>query len=243
MMMFPSLEAVPLDPHVTILVLPSGVVHVATAVLDGPGDRFGRLREAWGVPQDEAARLGRQVRVSVARPEGRVEALLVDADGLMVAVDRHPRPLPAGGVDPRWSDGMPEWSGLLDVVRAAERGGQWEDAQAAAERLEAHVRGQLGDEHPHTVLAVELQGFFALHAGDWVAAARLHLRAAVGRFRLGSPESEITRVVRNAVACWQRSRREGNSFETGCELAHVLTRVAPDRPGRLGGVLRRLEQR
>ncbi|MBV9024936.1 MAG: hypothetical protein JO362_14375 [Streptomycetaceae bacterium] len=125
-MFLPSFEAVPLDPHVTILVLPGGAVHVGGVLLDGPGDELDRLREAWRVPQGEAVRLSRPVRVSVARPVGRVEAQLIDSDGSVVVLDRHPHRRLAQEADLRWSDGIPDRGDLLAVVRAAERAGQWE---------------------------------------------------------------------------------------------------------------------
>jgi len=87
------------------------------------------------------------------------------------------------------------------------------------------------------VLAVELQGYLALRAGDWVAAAGFYLRAAAGRYRLDSPEGELVRDLNNATACWLKSRHQLGAFEAGCELAHLLTRIASESPGRITSVL------
>ncbi|MCM2431001.1 hypothetical protein [Streptomyces sp. RKAG337] len=227
-----------MDPHVTVLVLPSGAVDVAGLPLDSPR---GGLDDTWDAVKRNAARLRMPVRVSVAQPDGLVEAHAVAPDGTAVIVDRHPLKRPTDPVDPQWMDGMPDRHELLALVRAADRAAQWRGARVAAERLAAQVRNELGDRHPHTVLAVELQGHFALRARDWVGAARLYTWAAGARYLLGAPASDTRTAMDNAVSCWTRSRRYDGAFTAGLDLAHVLVRAAPEPRGRLAAVLKGLD--
>ena len=230
-----------LDPHVTILELPRGAVHVGDRLLDGQASGLGLVHEVWCTPAGEAARLNQSVRVSLGRVDGGVVSCVVAPDGRVSAVDRHPRRQPVEPVDPRWADGMPDRRELLGVVRAADRAGQEQGAQVAAARLVAQLVSEVGDWHPHTVVARELQAHFALKTKEWTLAAGLYGSAAAGRYVLGAPEGDTQRALRNAVSCWARGRREQGAFEIGVGLAHLLVRTAPEQRGPLAAVLGGLE--
>ncbi|MFJ9574613.1 hypothetical protein [Streptomyces bacillaris] len=226
--------AVPTEPHFTVLLLEDGSVHVQEAPNpDGDGSEA-----YWRLLRQYAGRDGgAPVRVSVARHDGSVDAYLLGPDGPAPVADGHPRRLPARPVDPRWMDGMPDRHDLLELVRAAERAGEWHGAMVAAERLATHLRADLGEGHPHLVLAVELQGYFALRAREWGAAARLFSEAAAGRYALGSPAEETAKALDHAVSAWTHARGQRGAREVGLVLAHLLVRVAPEPRGRLAAVL------
>lgn len=227
--------AVPVEPHFTVLLLEDGSVHVQEALhrADGGSEAAWRLlrRQYAGVDG------GGPVRVSVARRGGSVDAYLLGPDGPAPVAAGHPRLLPADPVDLRWMDGMPDRHDLLELVRAAERAGEWRGALVAAERLAAHLRADLGEGHPYVVLAGELQGHFALRARDWGAAARLFSAAAAGRYALGSPAADTASALDNSVSAWTRSRGQRGAREAGLALAHLLVRAAPLPRGRLAAVL------
>ncbi|MEU6405313.1 hypothetical protein [Streptomyces sp. NPDC046985] len=227
--------AVPIEPHFTVLLLEDGSVHVQEALHragDGSEAAWRLLRRRYAGRDG-----GAPVRTSVARRSGSVDAYLLGPDGPAPVAGGHPRRLPAEPVDPRWMDGMPDRHDLLELVRAAERAGEWHGALVAAERLAAHLGADLGEAHPHTVLAAELQGHFALRAREWVLAARLFSVAAAGRYALGSPAADTARALDNAVSAWTRSRGQRGAREAGLALAHLLVRAAPVPRGRLAAVL------
>ncbi|MGP3690859.1 hypothetical protein ACTVZO_40340 [Streptomyces sp. IBSNAI002] len=236
----PTEAAVPLDPHFTILLLPGGGADTEGMSPETAGG-LDEIRAAWHVPRSQAVHLDRSVRVSVGWPDGVVEAYLLTPDGTASPAARHPRRLPAEPVDPRWMDGMPDRHDLLGVVRAADRAGQWHGALVAAERLTLQLEVDLGNDHPHVIQAVELQGHFALRAQDWTAAARLLCSAAAGRYGQGAPAADTSRALANAVSSWMRARSHRGAFTTGLDLAHLLVRAAPEPRGRLVAVLGGLE--
>ncbi|WP_086810517.1 hypothetical protein [Streptomyces reticuliscabiei] len=235
-----STTAIPLDPLTTVLVLPDGSVHSRGTLLSGQDGEQELLSEAWLFPREQATNLQRPVRVSIGRPSGSVEKCLLSADGSTAAVAAHPPVAVLDPPDPRWDDGMPQHSAMLETARAAERASDWSAAQVAAERLAVHVHNDLGDQHPHTVLARELQGHFAVRARDWASAARLHTSAAAGRNRLLAPTEATARTLKNAVFAWMQAPVDKDLTETGYTLAHLLVRVAPGSPGPIAAVLSRL---
>lgn len=230
---------IPPDPHATILALRDGAVHTHGTLLSGAGDVHSG---AWRAPREEAARLRRPVRLSIGCPCGTVEAYALAADGTAIKLHRHPPILPPEPPDPRWTDGMPDHHYMLDTVRTAERAGDWLAVQTEAGHLAAQLHDNVGDQHPHTVLAWELQAHFALRAGDWATAARLYVLAASRRYALRCVGVETDRTLRNAVHCWLRAQQRPEVIEVvGYDLAHLLIRAVPGQPGPISAVLSRLE--
>ncbi|RLU82565.1 hypothetical protein CTZ27_30050 [Streptomyces griseocarneus] len=235
----PPAAGIPADPHLTIVALPDGTVHAATTPSD-PGGLWSSVHSAWRPAQTEAQRLGRPVRVSVGQQDGTVMAYLVHPDGRLDWASAHPQlPMP-DHLDSRWLDVTLDQHPLVETVRAAQRATNWPAAQVAAGRLAGQVRTELGDDHPHTVLAAELEGFFALHARDWPAAARLHLTVAQERHRLSAPPGDTRRILHNAVAAWLHLRTDPEATALGFALAHLLLRLAPHDSRALSAVLRTL---
>ncbi|MGA5442272.1 hypothetical protein ACPCKW_22520 [Streptomyces griseoincarnatus] len=240
-MTVPGATTIPLDPLTTVLVLPDGAVHSRGTLLSGPGSEQELMDQAWLFPREQATNLQRPVRVSIGRPTGSVERYLLAADGTLTEVPAHPPTAVLDPPDPRWDDGMPQHSAMLETARAAERAGDWRAAQVAAERLAAHVLKDFGEQHPHAVLAQELQGHLAVRAKDWASAARLHTSAAAGRNRLLAPSEATERALKNAVYAWMQAPLDTGLTETGYTLAHLLVRVAPTVPGPIAAVLSRLK--
>ncbi|MFF4534281.1 hypothetical protein ACFY1P_34040 [Streptomyces sp. NPDC001407] len=218
--------------------LADGTAHAAGA--PSGGGLWNSVHAAWRPAQIEAQRLGRPVRVSVGHLDGTVAAYLAHPNGQVDWAYAHPQPPMPEHLDSRWLDGTLEQHPLVETVRAAQRATDWRAAQAAAGRLAAQVRAELGGDHPHTVLATELEGFFALHARDWPAAARLHLAVAEDRHRLAAPPGDTQRVLHNAVAAWCHARSDPEAAALGFALAHLLVRIAPHDSRALSAVLRNL---
>lgn len=233
-------DDVPYDPHVTLLVLPGGLVHDGSALLEGPESVLDRLREGRRGAQVQAADLGRLVRVSVAHADGRVEAQVVGADGAVTVLVGHPRPSVGDGAAVSWSVGMRRWEQRLASIRAAELAGGVGEARVRAAGLAEEVTAEYGEGHPYAVLATELRAYLAMWDGDFGTAFGLYVGAADRRHRLGGPPEELERDLHNAVACWARSAGRPGEFEEGCVLGHLLARVDPRPTRRVGVVLRRL---
>ncbi|MEU3872589.1 MULTISPECIES: hypothetical protein [Streptomyces] len=236
----PSAAGLPADLHVTILMLSDGTVHGADAPTAGAGALWGSVNAAWPLIQAEAQRLARPVRVSVGQHDGTITAYLVHPDGRVDPAPAHPQPLMPDHVDSRWLDGALNQHPMVESVRAAHRATDWRAAQVAASRMAAQVRAELGDDHPHTVLAAEFEAFFALHARDWAAAVRLYTAVAEGRHRLSAPPGDTQRALHNAVAAWLNARTDRLSGAHGYALAHLLVRIAPHDPRALSAVVRSL---
>lgn len=231
---------IPDEPHLTLVVLPDGTVHAIGGFLPETGGLWSSVHAAWRLAQAEAEQLGRPVRVSVGQQDGTVAAYLAHPDGRLDPIAAHPQPPATDPADSRWLGGGLDQHPLLDMVRTAHREEAWHAAQMAAGRLAAQVRAELDDDHPHTVLAAELEAFFALHARDWPAAVRLHLLVAEGRHRLSAPPEPTKRALHNAVAAWLHGRTGHQMDAHGYALAHLLVRIAPHDARALSAVLRSL---
>ncbi|WP_424892182.1 hypothetical protein [Streptomyces sp. XH2] len=236
----PSAADIPADLHLTILVLSDGTVHGANAPAAGTGALMGSMHAAWPLAQAEAQRLGRPVRVSVGQQDGTITAYIVYPDGRLDPAPTHPQPAMPDHFDSRWLDGALNQHPMVEAVRAAHCATDWRAAQVAASRMAAYVRAELGDDHPHTVLAAEFEAFFALHARDWTAAVRLYTAVAEGRHRLSAPPGDTQRALHNAVAAWLNARTDRLSGAHGYALAHLLIRIAPHDHQALSAVLRSL---
>jgi len=236
-----SAEAAPRLPLLTALVSPAGAVHMLGQWLTDHGDDQADTSTSTvlEVARNEAAKTGRPVRVAIARPDGTVDSLVVDPAGHSEPVNAHPQPHPTS--NPQWQ-GIPERQfTLLATVRAADRIGNWRAAQLAAERLTLTVTASVGTEHPWTVLATELHGYFALRAGDQSAGSRLSVASAIGRYELGSPQADTAECLMRAVKSWLQSDTSPDRIAVGCALGHLLAKATPKASGPISLVLGALD--
>jgi hypothetical protein len=189
-----------------------------------------------------AGRQGRPIRHSIGHADGHVEHHQIADDGTI-----HPDQAPAAdnlAADPIWSQGIPEDTGLLDPVRAAQRAGPWRAAQRATHRAThratQHFIAQHGRDHPYPVMGIELQAYFALMAQDLATAAALYTEAAVAIHRLGGPPAQCRHNIANAVAAWLHSDRDTRPGGPGFAVAHALVRITPNDQAALAALVRRL---
>jgi hypothetical protein len=235
-----SPENDPLHPHATLAVLPGGAVHADGLLRSGPGTTQDLIEQALMPWREHARQTNQPVRLTTGHPDGSVQFHLLDTDGTAHPVAGHPAVPPLDAPDPRWTDGMPEHRLLVETVRAADRKQQWAAARIAAGRLTAHLETTVGEHHPHTVLARELQGIFALRSRDWTAAAQLLVRAAAGRYAQQAPAADTDQALDRAVGTWMRARSDPAVRSAGYDFAHLLLKAAPDRPGPIAAMLRSL---
>ncbi|GKQ33598.1 hypothetical protein [Streptomyces sp. A012304] len=227
------------DIHETLIVLPRGGIHAQGLLHDGPPDQLEALIERVRGPlRAAAARHNRPIRLSIGHSNGHVERQQITAGGTVHA-DQDP-PTDAPAVDPLWNQGIPEETGLLATVRAAQRAGQWRAAQQAARRATQHLITQHGRDHPYVAMGTELQAHFAAMARDNAAAASLYAEAAVATHRLGGPQEQSRRSLNNAVAAWLHSDRDTSPGGAGFAAAHALIRITPYDHATLAGLLQRL---
>ncbi|MFC7991976.1 hypothetical protein ACFUV2_21965 [Streptomyces pilosus] len=227
------------DIHETVIVLPGGGIHAQGLLYDGPPDQVESLIERVRGPLRAAAtRHNRLIRLSVGHPNGHVERQQITPDGTI-----HPDLDPPAGVpaiDPVWNQGIPEETGLLATVRAAQRAGQWRAALQASRRATHHLITQHGRDHPYVAMGTELQAYFAAMAQDNAAAASLYSEAAVATHQLGGPREQSRRSLINAVAAWLHSDRDTSPSGAGFAAAHALIRITPYDHATLAALLQRL---
>jgi hypothetical protein len=232
-------SAEPVGPtHVeTVLVLPSGAIHLPGAVITVSGSTEDAVSRVWERGQDAARRLGQPLLLKVGMPNGTVDTRMIihGVEPTPMEPYFHPRE-----PDARWDHAIPDRSGLLRTIAAAQRAGQFAGAEVAAERLARALRGALGV-HPYAVLALELQARCAAEVGHWDKASELYLTAAVARHHLGEPGVTEAANVQEAVTAWLRGARTASSTSAGFYLAHHLLGICPTSPELLFSVLRVLD--
>ncbi|ATM24553.1 hypothetical protein SMD44_p10054 (plasmid) [Streptomyces alboflavus] len=226
------------DIHETIIILPRGGIHAQGLIHEGPQPPSALIDGVCHPLQAAAARQGRPFRLSIAHPAGRVEHHQITADGTIHP--EQPRTPDAQAIDPIWGQGIPEESGLLEHVRAAQRAGKWSAARQAAHRATQHLTAQHGREHPYAAMGLELQAHFALQAEDNTTAASLSTEAALAIHRLDGPPVQCRFHLANAVAAWLHSDRDTRPGGPGYTIAHALIRVTPNDHAALAALLRRL---
>ncbi|TLS46130.1 hypothetical protein FE633_11350 [Streptomyces montanus] len=226
------------DIHETIIILPGGGIHAQGLLRTGPEPPETLIEGVCTPLRAAAARQGRSICLSIGHPDGRVEQYQIAADGTL-----HPHRAPTAGTaatDPIWSQGIPEDTGLLDPVRAAQRAGHWRAAQRATHRATQHLVAQHGRDHPYAAMGIELQAYFALMAQDRTTGAALSTEAAVAIHRLGGPPAQCRHNIANAVAAWLHSDRDTRPGGPGFAVAHALVRITPNDQAALATLLRRL---
>ncbi|MFC8946378.1 hypothetical protein [Streptomyces rochei] len=235
----PGPSPLPTDIHETLIVLPGGGVHAQGLLHDGSPDQLEVLIERVRGPlRAAAAQHNRPIRLSIGHPNGHVERQQIFADGTIHA--DQDLPTDTSAVDPVWNQGIPEETGLLATVRAAQRAGQWRTAQQAARRATQHLTTQHGRDHPYVAMGTELQAYFAVMAQDCAAAASLYIEAAVASHRLGGPREQSRRCLVSAVTAWLHSDRDTSPGGAGFAAAHALIRITPYDHATLAALLQRL---
>lgn len=205
-------DAVPVTP-VSVAVLPGGTVHTWGTVMSQARGLADDTHPAWSAAAWQARETGRATHVAVGHPDGRVERLLVEADGTAHPAPRPAPPLPARRPpDPCWGDPARMPHDLCALAPGADT-----DPAAALGRA-------AGD---------------AARDGDWpaathyatVAAARLHAQGAF---------AGADKAARLAVTSWLRTTDTPDTAALGFSLVHLLISTLPTLQGPIAALLRRL---
>lgn len=118
-----------------------------------------------------------------------------------------------------------------------------EEAATGAEKLDAEMTAEFGEQHMHTVNMRELRGWLAHLMGQQATAARWYLHTTGLLAILRGPDHQLTREsMKRARAMWFAIADSAEAHAVGAELLPMLAAVTGPDSKETVSLRRRLQQ-